>query len=164
MKRTLFIIPIAVIALCFGNCSGDTQKDPDPKTSAQENGSIIDRIDTFKIADGKGMEWDVAYKHRKDDGSPLPPDLKAVFVSDIWTTLTMGSQLTAEDVDTAKVTKEIILQGLNYYKKNEFEQMYGFRPWTHWNFIRALNDQELKQLSGELMAFVKKYGVWEEKK
>lgn len=58
-----------------------------------------------------------------------------------------------------QVSEEIVSQALNIYTERDWNDIAGYRPWTHWNFIRRLKQSQRASLAGEIVAYIRKNGV-----
>lgn len=58
-----------------------------------------------------------------------------------------------------EVSEEIIKQALNVYLLKSSDDIAGYRPWTHWDFIRSLKPSQRDVLVREVTDYIKKNGV-----
>jgi hypothetical protein len=62
-------------------------------------------------------------------------------------------------VSPQDVSEDVIKQALNVYLEKKYEDIAGYRPWTHWNFIRGLKQSQRDVLAKEIADYIKKNGV-----
>jgi hypothetical protein len=96
------------------------------------------------------------YDYRLKSREPLPPTLTDIFVCDIWQRVTMDLKLT---ISPEQVSEEIIKQAMNVYLTRKWDDIAGYRPWTHWNFIRRLKEPQRDSLAREFVEYISKNGV-----
>ena len=96
------------------------------------------------------------YDYRIQSRRPVPPSLTDVFVCDIWQRVTRELKLTITPHD---VSEEVVKQAMNVYLEKDWSDIAGYRPWTHWNFIRSLKAPQRNELAKEIAAYINKYGV-----
>lgn len=96
------------------------------------------------------------YDYRIGSHRPVPPTLTDVFVCDVWQRITMELKLT---IPPEEVSEEIVTRALGVYLEKDAQDIAGYRPWTHWNFIRKLKQPQREVLAKELVAYIKKNGV-----
>ena len=58
-----------------------------------------------------------------------------------------------------EVSEEIIKQALAVYLQKKYEDIAGYRPWTHWNFIRSLKESQRAVLVREITDYIRVNGV-----
>jgi hypothetical protein len=119
---------------------------------------VLPRIETYKApafpkSDALDME---AYDLRLKDHDPIPPTLADVLVCDVWQRVTMDLKLRQSPKEASEDT---IRRGINVYLERDWRQIAGYRPWTHWNFIRGLNESQRALLAKEITAHIKEHGV-----
>ena len=99
------------------------------------------------------------YNFRISKEMDVPPTLIDTFICDIWTNLKYGLNVKAKP---STIDEETINTVINFYLNNKWTQLFGYRPWTHWNYIRVLSSTQRDQLVKEIAAFIKQNGVWNE--
>ena len=50
---------------------------------------------------------------------------------------------------------------MNIDLKKEARNVPGYKPWTHWKFVRSLKESQMGQLAKELEGYIKQYGFTE---
>ena len=63
------------------------------------------------------------------------------------------------NVNPKEVSAETISQAMNIYLTRDWRGIAGYRPWTHWNFIRGLAVAERETLAKEIKEYIEKNGV-----
>ncbi len=62
-------------------------------------------------------------------------------------------------IEPENVTEENVKQAIGIYLTKDWNDIAGYRPWTHYNFIKSLKETQREQLIKEVMAYIKKNGV-----
>ena len=57
------------------------------------------------------------------------------------------------------VSEDNIKQAMNVYLTRRWDDIAGYRPWTHWNFIRGLKEPQRDQLAKEIAEYIAKNGI-----
>jgi hypothetical protein len=96
------------------------------------------------------------YGYRIKSGRPVPATLTDVLICDVWQRVTMDLKL---KVTAKEVSEETIKQAMNVYLTRRWEDIAGYRPWTHWNFIRGLKEPQRDQLAKEIAEYIEKNGI-----
>ncbi len=127
---------------------------PAPASSTE----ILPRLEKYKAPPyPKSAYLDrETYDYRNLSIKPVPATLTDVFICDIWQRLTVDLKLTLRP---EQVTEEQINQALGIYLTRKADDIAGYRPWTHWNFIRSLKDPERTRLARATVAYIKRHGV-----
>ncbi|HJQ22987.1 MAG TPA: hypothetical protein VKA60_03655 [Blastocatellia bacterium] len=96
------------------------------------------------------------YDYRVQYHNPVPATLTDVLICDVWQRVTMDLKL---KVTPKEVSEETIKQALNVYLTKRWDDIAGYRPWTHWNFVRGLKPPQRDQLAKEIVEYIGKHGV-----
>jgi hypothetical protein len=96
------------------------------------------------------------YDYRISSRRPVPATLTDVFICDVWQRVDMDLK---SKVSPQDVSEDLIKQALNVYLEKNHEDIAGYRPWTHWNFIRSLKQAQRDLLVREVTDYIKKNGV-----
>lgn len=143
---------------------------PAPKTPKSKSDEhpiatypVLSRIDTYKAPPyPKNASADrEPYDYRIRDRKPVPATLPDVLVCDIWQRIIKDLKL---NVSSKEVSAEMIHQAFIIYLSRPWTDMTGYRPWTHYNFIRGLSDAEREALAKEITEYIEKNGVRDVKK
>jgi hypothetical protein len=120
--------------------------------------SILSRITKYKAPKYPESEYidRETWDYRKASGAPNPPTFVDAFICDIWQRITMDLKL---EITEEEVTEEIVTQAMQVYLDRDWEKIAGYRPWTHWNFIRGLTPAERAKLATEVVAYIGANGV-----
>ena len=62
-------------------------------------------------------------------------------------------------VGSEQVSEEIIKNAMNVYLTRKWDDIAGYRPWTHWNFIKSLKEPQRDLLAKELVEYISRNGV-----
>jgi hypothetical protein len=104
------------------------------------------------------------YEFRYEHKSPNPPSLVDCFTADLQILYKQKSHYGI--VDTVSLSnkslpsataKKILEAYLNY----EYNNIPGYRPWTHWRFVKGLTESQREQLAAELQGYISQYGFTE---
>ncbi len=130
--------------------------------SVKEAKSYLENIENFQApplpaGSGYGRDKEV-YNLRLDSGDYLlPPTLTDALIADIWFTLT--KKLGANGMPPNETPKQYVLKVFEYYANRNMGNLAGLRPWTTKNFLECLTPKQRDQLAGEIVTYLKKYGV-----
>lgn len=121
--------------------------------------NVLSKIETYKSPPypiSKNIDRET-YDYRTKTQSTVPPTLTDVFICDLWQRMTMDLEL--RGISIYRVSEEDVQRALNIYLYKNWEEISGFRPWTHSNFIRSLNENQRKILAKEVVEYMSKNGV-----
>jgi hypothetical protein len=127
---------------------------------AQQKTSILQRIESYKAppmpadAFGDGKE---TYDHRLDEDVPTPPTLVDTFISDLYQRITIDLRISSRR--RCNISQGKIMSALDIYMDRDWAKIAGYRPWTHWNFVRSLDESSRKILGKEVLDYVLKEGI-----
>lgn len=127
-------------------------------SSGCKDANVLETIETYK-APKVNLKYGEPYDNKLKNNSPLPQKLTDVLVYDVWLTLTRTIGL--KGISPSSVTKEEVMQGLIYYKNNQWENVIGLRPYTNSEFIKTLSQKDLDVLAINIVFHLKKFGVWQ---
>ncbi len=96
------------------------------------------------------------YEYRISYKRPVPPTLTDVFICDIWQRVTLDMKLT---ITPQEISEDIANQAIRIYLTKNWSDIAGYRPWTHWNFIRTLKVGQRTALAKEVVAYIGENGV-----
>ena len=119
---------------------------------------VLPRIEKYKAPrypPSGGIDRET-YDYRLLYNKPRPPTLTDVLVCDVWQRVTMDLKL---KITPKEVTEEAIKQALNVYLTRRWEDIAGYRPWTHWNLVRSLKPPQRERLAKEIVEYIGKTGV-----
>ncbi len=130
---------------------------PDPSKSV----SILRRIETYKAPAypterSGGLLDRETYDYRVSNRTPVPPTLTDTLVCDLWLVMKRNFQ---ESPSPAEVTEAQLSRVIGIYVSQSSFEIPGYRPWTHWNFIRGLSIEEREKLVKEILFYVSRRGV-----
>ena len=157
MKRTcsgLFEILVCLLVVSVSTSFGQS---PAPIQSGSSN-QVLPLIEKYKAPPyPKDVYLDrETYDYRISSKRPVPETLTDVLICDIWQRVTMDLK---SKVTTQEVSEGIITEAIGVYLKKGWNDIAGYRPWTHWNFIRGLKAPQREALAKEITAYIGKNGV-----
>ena len=120
--------------------------------------AILPRIEKYKAPPyPKSAFLDrETYDYRKASKEPVPPTLTDAFICDIWQRLTLDLKLKVKPEDASEA---LVKQAMQIYLDRRADDIAGYRPWTHWHFIRQLTAPQRETLAQEVVAYIKQNGV-----
>ena len=98
------------------------------------------------------------YDYRMTSGATLPPSLVDCFITDL---MMLYKKERNETLSATSVPAEAAMQAMEVYRKNDASNVIGYRPFTHWSFVRGLSAEEQQALAKEVAAYAAEYGVKE---
>src|SRR3954468_7800071 len=131
-KMTMRFLRLIVCALLVGAATTFAQ------TSAPTPAApVLPLIEKYKAPPyrASGFLDRETYDYRIKFHEPLPATLTDVLICDVWQRVTMDLKLKVTPKDASA---EIVKQALNVYLTKRWDDIAGYRPWTHWNFVRGL--------------------------
>lgn len=96
------------------------------------------------------------YDFRIKSRRPVPPTLTDVFVCDVWQRITLDLK---SPIKPQEVSEALVKQAFSIYADRHWQDIAGYRPWTHWNFIRGLKEPQRNTLVTELVVYIKTKGI-----
>lgn len=158
MGRTLcmrlFRLTAVALLLSAGLAFGQS-----PKTAQTASAtSVLSRIEKYKSPPYPVSPFlkQETYGYRRKSGRPVPATLTDVLICDIWQRVTMDLKL---ELNPKEVSEETIQQAMKVYLTRRWDDIAGYRPWTHWNFIRRLQESERERLAKEIAEYIHKNGI-----
>lgn len=139
---------------CLSTASAQTKRSARPEVTGQ----VLPLIEKYKAPRyPKTVYLDrETYDYRVSSNRPVPATLTDVFICDIWQRVDMDlKSKTAPE----NVSEDLIKQAVDVYLEKNYEDIAGYRPWTHWNFIRSLRRSQRDALVREITEYIKANGV-----
>lgn len=158
MSRTLsmplFRLTAAALLLSAGAAFGQTPKAAQTAPSTV----VLSRIEKYKAPPYPVSRFlkQETYDYRRKSGRPVPATLTDILICDIWQRVTMDLKL---EVNPRAISEETIQQAMKVYLTRRWDDIAGYRPWTHWNFIRELQEPERERLAKEIAEYIHKNGI-----
>lgn len=127
-------------------------------TQSKAMAPVLPLIETYKAPPYPKTSFleGETYYYRKKSGEPLPPTLTDTLICDVWQRVTKDLKLT---IAPKEASEEIIQKALGVYLQRKWDDIAGYRPWTHWNFIRGLKEPQRNALAKEIVAYINQKGV-----
>ncbi|MEN3335374.1 MAG: hypothetical protein V7641_4739 [Blastocatellia bacterium] len=142
------------LLLCVGTAFGQSTPPAQPASSYR----VLPLIKKYKAPPypASGFLDRETYGFRIKSGRPVPATLTDVLICDVWQRVTMDLKLTLNPKD---VSEQIIKQAMQVYLTRRWDDIAGYRPWTHYNFIRGLKEPQRDQLAKEIVDYIAKNGI-----
>ena len=67
--------------------------------------------------------------------------------------------LNLQGITKNHVSEDNVKQALNVYVERDWNNIAGYRPWTHLNFVRSLSPQDREILAKEVVKYMEANGV-----
>ena len=143
---------------CLLLCSSSTSAQTKPSAQSASAVQVLPLIEKYKAPRFPATTYldRETYDYRIGSHRPVPETLTDVFICDVWQRVDMDLK---SKVSPQDVSEDIIKQALNVYLERKYEDIAGYRPWTHWNFIRSLKQSQREALAREITDYMKKNGV-----
>ena len=151
--QLLRAVACALLLLVSLACGQSTPAAQSPATAP-----VLPRIEKYKAPPYPKSAYlqGETYDYRIKTGSPLPPTLTDILICDVWQRVTMDLKLT---ISPKEVSETVIKQALEVYLHRDWNDIAGYRPWTHSHFIRGLKDAQRDLLAKEIVAYINEKGV-----
>jgi len=117
---------------------------------------VLKRIKTYQ-APPCPSDLKETYEYRISSNEPVPPTLTDTYMCDMYQRITMDLKITS--ITPSQVSEENILNAFNIYLTQDWVNIAGYRPWTHWNFVRSLDGSERLKLAQQTVSYMKENGV-----
>lgn len=139
-------------------CCSSTFAQTKPSAQSAPAGQVLSLIEKYKAPRFPATAYldRETYDYRISSHRPVPETLTDVFICDVWQRVDMELK---SKVGPQDVSEDLIKQALNVYLEKKYEDIAGYRPWTHWNFIRSLKQSQRDVLAKEIADYIKKNGV-----
>jgi hypothetical protein len=158
VSRTLSMQLFRWIACALLVCAGTALGQSTPPAQSASSYQILPLIEKYKAPlYPKDVFLDrETYDYRIKSGRSVPATLTDVLICDVWQRITMDLKL---KLSPKEVSEETIKQAMNVYLTRRWDDIAGYRPWTHWNFIRGLKEPQRDQLAKEIADYIAKNGI-----
>jgi hypothetical protein len=152
------IRPVLVRFLLLFLCSGTSVGQTKPSVRSASAHHVLPLIEKYKAPPyPRTLYLDrETYDYRVSSHRPVPETLIDVFICDVWQRVTMELK---SQISQQEVSEEIIGQAINVYVEKRSDDIAGYRPWTHWNFIRSLKQSQRDALAKEITDYIRKNGI-----
>ena len=129
---------------------------------------VLSRIETYKAPPFPAVTYltNDLYEENIKNNQTVPPSLTETFIYDIWQRIDLDNAYAWSDKPATPADVDIsdILAAFQVYQDKVYTKIAGYRPWTHWNFIRDLNNRERYELAKDVVKHMHARGVWSESK
>jgi len=154
MSMQIFRLIACALLLCVGTAFGQSAP-PAQSASSYRVLSLIEKYKAPRYPATLYLEGET-YDYRIKSGRRVPPTLTDMLICDVWQRITMDLKLKLSPKD---VSEDNIKQAMNVYLTRRWDDIAGYRPWTHWNFIRGLKEPQRDQLAKEIAEYIAKNGI-----
>ena len=120
--------------------------------------NILNRIEAYVAPQRPPHQGSDPYEARIRSRERVPPTLVDTFVCDLWQLI---QRLGLGDQGPRSVDEHVIGAALEIYMMRDWANIPGYRPWTHWHFVRSLSRQERTQLASEAATYMRADGTLE---
>lgn len=130
-------------------------------TIGMDSGSVLYKIENYEAPpfpkdfdahqDRESYDYRIKYKY------PVPSTRVETFICDIW--IIADQELKLRNIDKTYIPNNAVKLVIKYYLTCNWTQTPGFRPWTHWNFVRGLNKNQRERLVSDVVNYISKNGV-----
>jgi len=127
---------------------------------------VLGRVRNYKYSDIDEAE---PYNYNKNNSLPVPPSYIDTFICDIWHQIITGFKLPPKEYNIDKIKKleisykdideKLVEKAVKIYCKRQWYRIAGWRPYTHWYFIRSLTNSERKSLIKEIVKYIMDNGI-----
>lgn len=156
MINRRLVSALFVSVVCVGVFTGVARTEP--STQQTTSYPILTTITKFKAPPYPDPHERETYDYRIKYKKPIPPTLLDVMVCDVWAQFENPLNI---KVEPKTATPANIKQSLNVYLTHKWDDIIGYRPWTHQQFIRGLKPAQRDQLAKEIVDYAAKNGVKE---
>jgi hypothetical protein len=104
------------------------------------------------------------YEFRYNSNSSNPPSLIDCLTADmqiLYNQRTKYGIADAESIASKSLPSSTAKKILEVYLNYEYNNIPGYRPWTHWRFVKSLTENQRTQLATELEGYISQYGFTE---
>ena len=125
---------------------------------------ILGRVRKYKYSVINDYPID-CYNYRIKESLPVPPSYIDTFICDIAVhchkklKTKMAKEESPIRIINEEIDEKIIGKGIRIYRKRGWHRIAGYRPYTHWYFIRSLTKAERKLLIKEIVEYIKTNGI-----
>ena len=102
-----------------------------------------------------------SYDFLVDNDYIVPPSLNEVLVHDIYDLICHDISRTVVPPRPGDINEKDVLAALNIYSQRNWTELGGYRPWTHWNFVKDLTPREKEVLALEIIQHIRENGFKE---
>jgi hypothetical protein len=125
---------------------------------------LLATIENYDATKGGSIKKPITetYEYRVGSSSPNPPSLIDCLTTDVQIIYNQKTNFgitdMAETIEGKSLPSSVAKRILQVYMVTDYNKLPGFRPWTHWSFIRGLSEDQRTQLAKELEGYVAQYG------
>ncbi len=128
---------------------------------------MLAKLEEYDVTN-KGTDpkpFDETYDFRLTNKSTVPPSAIDCFTADLQILYKQKDkhELASLTTPTSKnsLPNTVAEKLIGIYKTKQARSIPGYKPWTHWKFVKSLSDTQIIQLAKDLEGYIKKYGFTE---
>ena len=147
--------------------TASTKMDPKKLTVVKSKYPLLATLETYDVTNGgkDPKPFSETYDFRQASGAGNPPSAVDCFTADLQILYTQrknyGLADMTETLEKNKLSAGAAEKLLGVYGQKEARSIPGYKPWTHWNFVKSLSAQQKTKLAVQLEAYIKQYGFTE---
>jgi hypothetical protein len=128
---------------------------------------LLATVESYDVTNGgkDPKPFSETYDFRLTSGAGNPPSAIDCFTADLQILYKQRKNFDLlgmpENISKNKLPSASAEMLMNIYLKKEARNVPGYKPWTHWKFVRSLTQSQLSQLAIELEGYIKQYGFTE---
>lgn len=119
---------------------------------AAAQSSVLSRVESYQAPPLPKDEWPEAYDTRRVLRGGVPSTRTETLVCDLFQQITTEAKARYE---VAGARQSDFERAIQKYVDVDWRKIAGYRPWTHWNFIRGLGEPARRQLAGEIVDYAR---------
>jgi len=128
---------------------------------------VLAKLENYDVTNGgkDPKPFSETYDFRISSGAANPPSAIDCFTSDLQILYNQkknyGLADMTETISKNKLPSSAAQKLMGVYLNKEARNVPGYKPWTHWKFVRSLSETQRNQLAIELEGYIKQYGFTE---
>jgi hypothetical protein len=127
---------------------------------------LLATIENYDGTNGSKIKKPITetYEFRYVNKAPNPPSMIDCFTSDIQILYNQKNNygiVASESIANKSLPSATAKKILEVYLNYEYNKIPGYRPWTHWRFVKGLTESQREQLATELEGYISQYGFTE---
>jgi hypothetical protein len=130
----------------------------------KSNYPLLATVEDFDATKGGTVKKPITetYEYRYGSGSPNPPSLIDCFTADLKIIYNQRTNFGITDITETISTKSLPSSAakriIEVYLAVDYNKIPGYRPWSHWSFVKSLTESQRTQLATELQGYITEYG------
>jgi len=144
------IFAVSILSIILATCVSD---------------NVLVKIKKYKCAsfpvDTNAYIQEELYDFSLNNNYKVPSTLYDVFIHDIFDVICDDIIRTVVAPKPMDVCEKDVLAALNIFLERDWTEFAGYRPWTHWNFIKSLTPFQREILASEIVEYIAENGIKE---